>query len=271
MKIHEYGKEHTKHLLFFQGSCEPWEEFSEAARLLGQAFHVMLVTQDGHDPKEHTDFISVEKTVDDTVSRLHAMGIRHLDAVYGLSFGGGMVIHMLASGKMTADRAIIDAGTAPYVYPRWICKLIGVRDYFMLKIGRSSVKLMELSFPPERFARDPKNARQEYAEIQRYLKTYSNKTIWNIFWSANNYSVPKTAPLLSTEIQFWVGTDEWGSRFRDLKWAKRYLPEIEVVKIPGMMHGEYVLMHPQQFAAQALAFFEGTQEKYPPDRKGTGC
>ena len=38
MKIHEYGEEHTKHLLFFQGSCEPWEEFSEAARLLGQAF-----------------------------------------------------------------------------------------------------------------------------------------------------------------------------------------------------------------------------------------
>ena len=36
-------------------------------------------------------------------------GIRYLDAVYGLSFGGGMVIHMLSAGKMTADKAIIDA------------------------------------------------------------------------------------------------------------------------------------------------------------------
>ena len=259
MTIHEYGLEHEKHLLFFQGSCEPWEEFAEAARLLGQEFHVMLVTPDGHVPEEHTDFISVEKTVNDTVSWLFAKGINHLDAVYGLSFGGGMVIHMLVSGKMTAVKAIVDAGTAPYVYPRWICKLICVRDYLMLKIGRSSVRLMELSFPPERFARDPENAREEYKEIRRYLKTYSNKTVWNIFWSANNYSVPKTAPTISTRIQFWVGTDEWGSRFRDLKWATKYLPQIEVVKIPGMMHGEYVLMHPQEFSAQALSFLGGAQ------------
>ncbi len=259
MKIHEYGKEHPKQLLFFQGSCEPWEEFSEAARLLAQKFHVMLVTPDGHDPEEHTDFISVEKTVDDTVFWLHERGIRHLDAVYGLSFGGGMVVHMLSTGKMTADKAIIDAGTAPYIYPRWICKLIGVRDYLMLKIGRSSVKLMGLSFPPERFARHPENAKTEYEDIRRYLKTYSNKTIWNIFWSANNYTVPKAPPKLSTKIQFWVGTDEWGSRFRDLKWTKRYLPQIEVVKIPGMMHGEYVLMHPKEFSAQAIAFLDGQE------------
>ena len=259
MTIHEYGTEHRKNLLFFQGSCEPWEEFSASARALGERFHVMLVTPDGHDPAEHTEFISVEKTVDDAVVWLHDRGIRHLEAVYGLSFGGGMAIHMLSSGKMTADRAIIDAGTAPYVYPRWVCKLIGVRDYLMLKLGRSSVRLMEISFPPERFARDPDNVRAEYLEIQRYLKTFSNRTIWNIFWSANNYSVPKPAPELPTRIQFWVGTEEWGSRFRDLKWAKRYLPQIEVVKIPGMMHGEYVLMHPQEFAAQAMAFLGGDE------------
>ena len=83
--------------------------------------------------------------------------------------------------------------------------------------------------------------------------------LWLMIWSANNYSVPKTATALPTKIQFWVGADEWGSRFRDLKWAKRYLPQIEIVKIPGMMHGEYVLMHPQEFSAQALSFLGGEQ------------
>ena len=37
-----------------------------------------------------TDFISVEKTVDDTVRWLKAHGVERLDALYGLSFGGGM-------------------------------------------------------------------------------------------------------------------------------------------------------------------------------------
>ena len=33
------------------------------------------------------------------------------------------------------------------------------------------------------------------------------------------------------------------------------LPQFEVVKIPNMMHGESVMMHPEAFAEKALAFF----------------
>lgn len=255
MVIREYGTENRRTLVFFQGSCEPWQEFLPAAQGLANRFHVMLVTPDGHDPEEHSDFISVEKTVDDTTAWLVAHGIDHLDAMYGLSFGGGMVIRFLATqGSIPVDKAIIDAGTAPYQYPRWICRLIGVRDYLMLKMARSSIRIMEAAFPPDRFARNPENANQEYEQIRQYLKTYSNQTIWNIFWSANNYAVPKVAPKLDTQIQFWVGADEWGSRFRDLKWARRYLPQMEIVRIPNRMHGELVMMHPAEFTKKALDF-----------------
>ena len=121
MVIREYGTENKKHLVFFQGSCEPWEEFRPAAELLAREFHVLLVTPDGHDPEEHNDFISVEKTVDDTARWLREHGIGHLDAMYGLSFGGGMVVRFLTTQDIPVDRAIIDAGTAPYQYPKWIC------------------------------------------------------------------------------------------------------------------------------------------------------
>ena len=256
MVIREFGADHQRQLVFFQGSCEPWQEFLASVEGLAERFHVMLVTPDGHDPEEHSDFISVEKTVDDTARWLKERGIVHLDAMYGLSFGGGMVVRFLATQQITVDKAIIDAGTAPYQYPKWVCKLIGVRDFLMLKLARSSVKLMEAAFPPDRFARDPQNATQEYEQIRQYLKGYSNKTIWNIFWSANNYSVPKTAPALHTQIQFWVGTDEWDSRYRDLKWTKQYLPQIEIIKIPNMMHGEFVMMHPEEFTKKAMEFLQ---------------
>jgi len=171
-------------------------------------------------------------------------------------FGGGMVIRMLATRAMPVDKAIIDAGTAPYRYPKWICKLICVRDFLMMKLCIVSIKFMEMMFPPERFTMPGHDAGKEYRELQAYLKTYSDKTIWNIFWSANNYEVPKTAPEMDTKIQFWVGTDEWGSRYRDLDWTKKYLPQLEVVKIPRMMHGEFVLIHPQEFVDQALGFLD---------------
>ncbi len=256
MVIREYGTENSRHLVFFQGSCEPWQEYLPAVEELAGAFHVMLVTPDGHDPDEHNDFISVEKTVFDTARWLKERGIDHLDALYGLSIGGGMVVRFLTTQEIPADKTIIDAGTAPYQYPEWICRLICVRDFLMLKLGRTSLRFMEMAFPPDRFARDPQNAKQEYERIRQYLGGYSNRTIWNIFWSANNYEVPKMAPKLSTQIQFWVGTAEWGSRFRDLKWTKQYLPQIEIVRIPNMMHGEFVLMHPDAFTKKALAFLQ---------------
>ena len=90
MTVREFGQQHTKHLLFFPGSCEPWQEFAYAAKELAARYHVLLVTPDGHDPDERTDFISVEKTVDDTARWLKEHRIDRLDALYGLSFGGGM-------------------------------------------------------------------------------------------------------------------------------------------------------------------------------------
>lgn len=256
MVIREFGQEHPRYLLFFPGSAEPWIYFRPSVELLAARFHVMLLTPDGHDPEYPGDFISVEKTVDQAIAWMKERQIDHLDAVYGLSFGGGMVIRMLATRVMPVDKAVIDAGTAPYRYPKWICKLICVRDFLMMKLCIVSIKFMEMMFPPERFTMPGHDAGKEYRELQAYLKTYSDKTIRNIFWSANNYEVPKTAPEMDTKIQFWVGTDEWGSRYRDLDWTKKYLPQLEVVKIPRMMHGEFVLIHPQEFVDQALGFLD---------------
>lgn len=254
MVIREFGTENQRHLLFFQGSCEPWIHFVPPAEQLAKQFHVMLVTPDGHDPEDPGDFISVERTVDQAIQWLQDHDIDRLDAVYGLSFGGGMVIRLLAAQAFPVDKAIIDAGTAPYQYPKWICKLICVKDYLMVKTVRSSLKLMELAFPPERFTLPGHDAKKEYREIQQYLKGYSSRTIWNIFWSANNYKVPKKAPAMDTKICFWVGGDEWKSRFRDLKWARKYLPQMKAMKIPHMMHGEFVMIHPEEFAQKAFAF-----------------
>ena len=76
--------------------------------------------------------------MDDTARWLRVHGIDHLDAVYGLSFGGGMIVRFLTTQTVTVDKAIIDAGTAPYQYPKWICRLIGVRDYLMLRLARTA-------------------------------------------------------------------------------------------------------------------------------------
>ena len=255
MIIHEFGEANPRKLLFFPCTAERWTSFEDSVKLLAKEYHVMLVMPDGHEPQEKKDFTSVEQTVDETVAWLRARSIRSLDALYGLSMGGGMAMHLIACGKFPVKRVLVDAGTAPYTYPRWICKIICVRDFLMMKALVASRRLLEAGFPPERFTPEGYDAKEVYDEIQQYLKTYSNRTIWNIFWSANNYSVPEKAPETETEMLFWVGEDEWGSRFRDLKWAKRYFPRMKVRTIPKMAHAEYCMIHPRAFAEDALAYF----------------
>ena len=44
------------------------------------------------------------------------------------------MLRLLVIQNIPIDKSIIDAETASYVYPKWACKLIGVRDFLMMKM-----------------------------------------------------------------------------------------------------------------------------------------
>ena len=66
VNIYEFGKENKRKLLFFQGSCTYWKDYMPSIELLSRNFNVIVPALEGHDPKAKTDFISIEKTVQDT-------------------------------------------------------------------------------------------------------------------------------------------------------------------------------------------------------------
>ncbi len=60
--------------------------------------------------------------------------------------------------------------------------------------------------------------------MEAYLKTFSDRTIRNIFWSANNYALPKLPAKVGTKITYWYGDDEKKDRRRDIRFIKGYSP-----------------------------------------------
>ena len=66
--------------------------------------------------------------------------------------------------------------------------------------------------------------KKEYDAMEAYLKTFSDRTIRNIFWSANNYALPKLPAKVGTKITYWYGDDEKKDRRRDIRFIKRYSP-----------------------------------------------
>ena len=276
MQILEHGQEHERTLLFFPCTAEPVWAFADTIALLSRKWHVFQVVFDGHQPEYPGDFTSVEQTVDEVteylksrgVSRLDAAisylkscGISQLDGAYGCSMGGACLTRMLALGEMPIGRAIIDGGITPYQLPFLVRKLLLARDVLSFKMAANSRKVLEAAFPPERFTPAGHDPKKEYDAMEAYLKTFSDRTIRNIFWSANNYALPKCPAKTGAKITYWYGDDEKKDRRRDIRFIKRYFPQTRIHGIPKMAHAELVMVHPEEFCRYAERFLIVRKEK----------
>lgn len=96
---------------------------------------------------------------------------------------------------------------------------------------------------------------KEYDAMGSYLKTYSARTIRNVFWSGNNYALPDAPAERGTKIAYWYGEDEKRDRRGNIRFIRRYFPQIDLREIPKMAHAELVIVHPEDFCRYANEFF----------------
>lgn len=256
MIVKEFGTEHEKMVAMFQCAAEPGWVFIPSAEALARDYHVILFIADGHD-ELGTTFVSVEKYADDATAWLKEKGIGHLDCLYGVSMGGSTVIRFLATRSITADKAIIDAGITPYPYPKLVCRLISLKDWTMIMLGTKSYTFMKLAMPPERWTPVSDDPEEHYRKIFEFEKHYfSSKTIYNVFWSANNYSMPDPVPRVDTEIEYWYGEEEKKNRKENLAYTIRAFPQTVPKEFKGLAHAELVLMFPERFREEVRRFVE---------------
>ncbi len=256
MKIYEFGKDNKNTFLMFQCAAEPWWVFKSSAEAVSRDFRVFLFISDGHD-EMGTDFVSIEKNVEQAVSHLHGIGIRQLDMVYGISMGGSSVMYMLANQMMPVKKAVIDAGIAPYPYPKWLCRLIAAQDYLFVRTAFSSLSLMKKIMPPQRWTPKGEDPEEHYRKLFEFGKNhYSGRTIYNVFWSVNNYPMPDYFSVVDTEMEYWYGEEEKTARKNDLAYVKKMFPGIVPREFKGLGHAELVMMFPKQFHREVLRFWE---------------
>ena len=259
MKIYEFGQQNTKTFVMFQCAAEPWWVFKASAEAMAADYHVFLVIADGHD-EQGTTFVSIEKNVSDAAAYLREHGIRHLDGLYGVSMGGASVIRFLATEDIKADKAIIDAGITPYPYPKFICRLIAIRDWAEMMLATKSYRIMKLAAPPERWTPKGEDPEEHYRRIFEFEKHhFSSKTIYNTFWSANNYFMPDPVPHIDTKIEYWYGEGEKDARRDNLAYTKKVYPQTIEREFKGLEHAELVMMFPERFYREVTRFMSDGQ------------
>lgn len=198
MTIHEFGQENKECVLFLHASCTGWDFYEESIQRLSEQYHVIVPAMPGHDLTTNEDYTSVEQIAAELEQWLLERGQTHVHGLYGLSMGGSIALRLLADNKIAFDKAVIDAGITPYQLPWLLTRFIAVRDFLMVELGKHSRKLLELAYPPEKYDAEG----LDY--MQKVMKHMSARTIWRVFDSCNNYSMPKPIPAVPAEMPILV-------------------------------------------------------------------
>ena len=144
------------------------------------------------------------------------------------------------------------------IYPKWVCRLIALKDWATVMLGTKCYALMKLSVPPERWTPKGQDPEEHYRKIFEFEKHhFSARTIYNTFWSTNNYSMPDPVPKVAAKMEYWYGEEERKARKNDLAWARRAFPQIVPREFKGLAHAELVLMFPERFHDEVMRFMNG--------------
>jgi len=254
MKVLEYGKEHPKNIVLFECTAEPWWVFEDSAKELGKSYHVYLMIADGHD-ESGKDFTSIEDYARDSANWLKEHNVKEIEALYGCSMGETTVVRFLFTEEIPVHKAIIDGGLTPYEYPWLLRKMILCIDVLGITLATKCLPIMKLAAPPAKWTPKGEDPKQHYARIYAFEKQhYSLKTIRNVFWSTNNYSLPSPLPSVTVPITYWYGEGEASARRNNRKKIRELFPQATFKQFDGKEHAELLLMYPEEFAKEVTAY-----------------
>ena len=243
MTIHEFGKENKETILLIHPSVVKWDYFETVIPILQGKYHLLVPALPGYDFENNSDFTSVEQIAAELNDWLKAEGYTELYAVYGCSMGGSIALLVALGQLIRIKHCVMDGGITPYQQPWIITRLIALKDYLMMMIGRTGgVGLLEKAFATDDYSKEDL---QYVADVLRHC---SRKTLWRTFDSCNNYKVPTPLPKIETKLHYWYTKGEEKERKQDINYIKQKFPKTEFAVLPDLGHAGLVLLKPELFA-----------------------
>lgn len=243
MKIHEFGKDNQNVILLIHPSVVRWDYFEYVIPILEKSYHLVIPALPGYDSEEKSDFPGVEEIAAELGQWLQSHEYTRLYAVYGCSMGGSIALLLTLKQMVEIEHCVMDGGITPYQLPWILTRLIALRDYMTMMIGRlGGIKLLEKVFSTDEYSKEDL---QYVADVLRHC---SRKTLWRTFDSCNNYKVPRPIPALLSRIHYWYASGEKKERDWDIKYMKQNFPQTEFKMLPNLGHGGLVPVKPELFA-----------------------
>lgn len=242
MTIHEFGQKNEKVLVLIHPSVVMWDYFEYVIPLMEKKYHLIIPALPGYDSDRKSDFTSIEEIAAELEEWLVEQGLNDVTLLYGCSMGGSIVTRILSDGRINVKSAVIDGGITPYQLPWIITRLIAIKDFMLIYIGKiGGAKLLERAFSTDELSEED----VQYAA--KVLKMISARTIWRTFESCNNYSMPENIHTDCKHIEYWVAEKEVKDRKWDVAYIRQHFPQTVFRKIKNVGHGGLAPFNPERF------------------------
>ena len=251
MTIHEFGQGHGEAIVLVHPSVTMWDYFEYIIPLLQEKYHLIIPALPGYDTQSGSDFTSVEEIAEELEDWLIAHDHREIACIYGCSMGGAVVTRFLADKKVKAKSAVIDGGITPYQLPWIATRLIAVKDFLLISIGKlGGIRILKKAFSTDEYSAE------DLQYIVKVLKHMSAKTIWRTFESCNNYAMPKPLTVDCGDIEYWYAKAEEKDRKGDIAYIKQNLPQATFKVFEDIGHGGLAALKPELLAAELTRITE---------------
>jgi pimeloyl-ACP methyl ester carboxylesterase len=243
MTYHEYGTENEKITLMIHPAVVMWDYFEYVVPLLEKEYHLIIPALPGYDPDYKSDFTSIEEIAEELEQWLQGQGINTVECVYGCSMGGAVVTKLLSNRKIHFNHAVMDGGITPYQLPWLITRLILIKDFITISIGKAGgIKLLEKAFATDDLSED------DIKYVAQVLEMISYKTIWRTFDSTDNFSMPKHVESDCNDIEYWFADSEEKARKWNMEYVRKAFPNTRFVKFENMGHAGLAPFYPEKLA-----------------------
>ena len=245
MTIHEFGQVHDEVVVLVHPSVVMWDYFEYVIPLMQEHYHLIVPALPGYDTESGSDFTSVEQIAEELADWLIGHGYSEIECMYGCSMGGAVVTRFLADRNVKVRSAVIDGGITPYQLPWIVTRLIAVKDFLLISMGKvGGLKILQKAFSTDDYSEE------DLQYIVKVLKHMSAKTIWRSFESCNNYDMPKPVITDCKHIEYWYAKTEEKDRKGDIAYIKKNLPQTVFKVFEDIGHGGLAALKPELFAEE---------------------
>ncbi|MCR5481576.1 MAG: alpha/beta hydrolase [Clostridia bacterium] len=215
-------------------------------------YFVIMWEVDGHSDTEKGDFVSVSDACDRIEKYVFENFDGSLYAVSGFSLGGTLAVELLARGNIRIEKVFLDA---PFIAG------FGIFSDFVAKGFVKQIERLKSGKQPVGLLRDMAMGKDNNAPIEMFYDNVSNETIMNVCLSLFSYEVPEKLKERNIPVMMIYGSFETFPK-KSAVILKGYIPQLRVVVIPGLGHGQFIYYHTQEYAKMLCDFLaEDDKEK----------